>query len=132
MTNQLGQVEEFHKAFGVPVRYLPVIPDEQTIKLRYDLAQEELNEFLEACQNKDITAIFDALVDQLYILLGTAHAFGLGAALEDGFAEVHRSNMTKLDEFGKPVYREDGKVIKSELYEKPNLLRVLAETYPPF
>lgn len=130
MIEQLGKVEEFHKAFGVPVNYKPVIPDEQTIQLRYDLAQEELNEFLEACHNKDVTAIFDALVDQLYILLGTAHAFGLGAALEDGFAEVHRSNMTKLDEFGKPVYRADGKVIKSELYERPNLQRVLDETYP--
>lgn len=125
MIEQLSKVEEFHKAFGVPVHYKPVIPNEETIKLRYDLAQEELNEFLEACQNKDSVAIFDALVDQLYILLGTAHAFGFGPYLEEGFAEVHRSNMTKLDETGRPVYREDGKVIKSPLYEKPDLVTVL-------
>lgn len=125
MIEQLGKVEEFHRAFGVPVKYRPDIPDEQTIKLRYDLALEELNEFMEACQKKDTVAIFDALVDQLYILIGTAHVFGLGPYLEEGFAEVHRSNMTKLDETGRPVYREDGKVIKSELYERPNLTTVL-------
>jgi predicted HAD superfamily Cof-like phosphohydrolase len=125
MIEQLGKVEEFHKAFGVPVNYTPVIPDDKTIKLRYELALEELDEFLDACRKKDKVAIFDALVDQLYILLGTAHAFGFGPYLEEGFAEVHRSNMTKLDETGRPVYREDGKVIKSPLYEKPDLVTVL-------
>lgn len=129
MVKELSKVEEFHKAFGQPVRYFPVVPDEQTIKLRYDLALEELNEFYLACQTGDKVAIFDALVDQLYILLGTAHTFGFGAALEEGFIEVHRSNMTKLDETGRPVYREDGKVIKSELYEKPNLGKILQEIY---
>ena len=84
---------------------------------------------MDACQTEDCVKVFDALVDQLYILIGTAHAFGMADALEAGFEEVHRSNMTKLDADGKPVYREDGKVIKSALFQAPDLDKVLKETY---
>ena len=99
------------------------------MELRYKLALEELDEFKEAAAAKDIVGMYDALIDQLYILLGTVHACGMGVALEEGFYEVHRSNMTKLGEDGNPIYREDGKVIKSERYDPPNLQKVLKETY---
>ena len=129
MQELIKKVKEFHYSFNVPVQHSPYIPDDATVRLRYDLALEELQEFVDACQVQDHVKIFDALVDQLYILIGTAHTFGMADALEAGFAEVHRSNMTKLDKDGKAVYREDGKVIKSDLYEKPNLHEVLTSIY---
>ena len=125
----LRKVAEFNKAFGIENQMLPTIPDQATLELRYKLALEELDEFKEAADKEDIVGMFDALIDQLYILLGTVHSCGMGIALEDGFYEVHRSNMTKLDKDGKPVYREDGKVIKSERYDPPNLQRIIKETY---
>lgn len=125
----LRKVAEFNKAFNIENRMVPTIPDEATLELRYKLALEELDEFKEAAAAKDIVGMYDALIDQLYILLGTVHACGMGVALEEGFYEVHRSNMTKLGEDGNPIYREDGKVIKSERYDPPNLQKVLKETY---
>lgn len=129
MQNLVDKLKEFNAAFGIKTEYSPTIPDTEVIKLRFKLALEELNEFIDACQTKNHEKIFDALVDQLYILIGTAHMFGMADALEAGFNEVHRSNMTKLDESGKPIYREDGKVMKSALYEPPDLNKVLVETY---
>lgn len=123
------KLKEFHQAFNAPVEHSPYIPDDATVRLRYNLALEELQEFMDACQTENHVKIFDALVDQLYILIGTAHVFGMADALEAGFAEVHRSNMTKLNAEGKPVFREDGKIIKSELYEEPDLHTVLLNTY---
>lgn len=125
----LRKVAEFNKAFNIENYIVPTIPDEATLELRYKLALEELDEFKEAAAAKDIVGMYDALIDQLYILLGTVHACGMGVALEEGFYEVHRSNMTKLGEDGNPIYREDGKVIKSERYDPPNLQKVLKETY---
>lgn len=125
----LRKVAEFNKAFGIENQMFPTIPDAATLELRYKLALEELDEFKEAAEAGDMAGMLDALVDQLYILLGTVHSCGMGIALEDGFYEVHRSNMTKLDKDGKPVYREDGKVIKSERYDPPNLQRIIKETY---
>lgn len=129
MKDLINDVAEFHKAFSIPVEVSPTIPNAETQKLRYDLALEELNEFKEACEKKDIVEIFDAIVDQLYILLGTAHSFGLSDALINGFKEVHRSNMTKLTAEGKVVRNSAGKVLKSELYIKPDLTTVLKEVY---
>jgi predicted HAD superfamily Cof-like phosphohydrolase len=129
MKECIKKIDEFHKAFKIHSESVPTIPDTATVQLRYKLALEELQEFMDACQVEDPVKVFDALVDQLYILLGTAHVFGMADALKEGFKEVHRSNMTKLDENGKPVYREDGKVIKSHLYEKPDLATVLGEIY---
>lgn len=125
----LRKVAEFNKAFGVENQMLPTVPDKAIIELRYKLALEELDEFKEAAEAGNLTGMLDALVDQLYILLGTVHTCGMGIALEDGFYEVHRSNMTKLDADGKPIYREDGKVIKSDRYDPPNLQRIIKETY---
>lgn len=129
MQELIKKVKEFHYSFNVPVQHSPYIPDDAIVRLRYNLAMEELQEFVDACQVQDHVKIFDALVDQLYILIGTAHVFGMADALEAGFAEVHRSNMTKLNAEGKPVFREDGKIIKSELYEEPDLHTVLLNTY---
>lgn len=129
MKNYVRKIEEFHKAFKIHWNDTPTIPDAETVRLRYNLGLEELQEFMDACQVEDPVKVFDALVDQLYILVGTAHIFGMADALEEGFREVHKSNMTKLDEQGKPVYREDGKVIKSHLYKKPELEEVLNNVY---
>lgn len=129
MTDLINDVAEFHKAFGVPIESTPTIPSAEIQKLRYDLALEELNEFKEACEQGDIVEVFDAIVDQLYILLGTANSFGLGEALINGFKEVHKSNMTKLDSNGQVVRHPSGKVGKSELYKEPDLKQVLKEVY---
>lgn len=89
--------------------------------LRFNLIKEENEEYLEACKNNDIIEIADALGDQLYILFGTILKHGLEHKIEEVYDEIHRSNMSKLDENGKPIYREDGKVLKSNLYFKPNI-----------
>jgi len=91
------------------------------------LGKEELLEYLEACNNDDLVEITDALADQLYILLGTMVAHGMGDIIEDVFDEVHRSNMSKLGEDGKPIYREDGKILKGPDYFHPNLKEILDE-----
>lgn len=129
MQELIKKVKEFQQAFKGPVEYSPTIPNDDVVRLRYNLALEELQEFIDACQVQDHVKIFDALVDQLYILIGTAHVFGMADALIEGFNEVHRSNMTKLNAKGLPEFREDGKVIKSELYEAPDLHKVLTEIY---
>ena len=88
-----------------------------------ELAQ--VNEYLEACQNNDLKEIADSLGDQLYILCGTILKHGLQYKIHDVFEEIHKSNMSKLDENGKPIFREDGKVLKSSNYFKPDLNKVL-------
>jgi predicted HAD superfamily Cof-like phosphohydrolase len=129
MQELINKVKEFQEAFKVHVEYSPTIPNDDVVRLRYNLALEELQEFIDACQIQDHVKIFDALLDQLYILIGTAHVFGMADALIEGFNEVHRSNMTKLNVNGLPEFREDGKVIKSELYEAPDLNKVLTKIY---
>jgi predicted HAD superfamily Cof-like phosphohydrolase len=129
MNEQLNQVKEFILKVRQPVNYSPTIPDIHLQKFRYDLAFEELEEYRDACQKGDVVEVFDSLLDQLYILLGTAHAFGLAEALVAGFNEVHRSNMTKMDENGNPIFNEKGKVVKSHLFEEPNLYDVLEKVY---
>ena len=87
--------------------------------------QEENDEYLEVCQQQDLTLIADALGDKLYILFGTIIAHGLQYKIEEVFDEIHRSNMSKLDEEGKPIYREDGKILKSNRYFLPDIKGVL-------
>ena len=119
-------VETFHNAFGIENNYTPTTElTEAEILLRYKLMREENEEYLEAAQNGDIVEIADALGDQLYILCGTILKHGLQHKIAEVFQEIQRSNMSKLDADGKPIYREDGKVMKSELYFKPNILAVL-------
>jgi len=87
--------------------------------------EEENNEYLEAAKNGDLVEVADALGDQLYILCGTILKHGMQHKIEEVFAEIQKSNMSKLDENGQAIYREDGKILKSELYFKPNIKKVL-------
>ncbi len=122
----IDKVRTFHDAFGIENKETPTanLP-EDIIKLRFNLMKEENEEYLEAATNGDLTEIADALGDMLYILCGTILAHGLQDKIEDVFNEIQRSNMSKLDENGKPIYREDGKVMKSNLYFKPDIKTIL-------
>lgn len=122
----IREVEEFHKAFGIQNNYkLTAKLSETELELRHRLMAEENEEYLEAAKNGDIVEIADALGDQLYILCGTILKHGLQDKIIDVFKEIQRSNMSKLDKNGKPIYREDGKVMKSELYFKPDIKSIL-------
>jgi predicted HAD superfamily Cof-like phosphohydrolase len=126
MKKIIKHVEDFHNAFGIANNYSPTtIISEDEIMLRYNLMKEENEEYLEAAKNKDIVEIADALGDQLYILCGTILKHGLQYKIEAVFEEIQRSNMSKLDENGKPIFREDGKILKSDRYFKPNIKPVL-------
>jgi predicted HAD superfamily Cof-like phosphohydrolase len=118
-------VEEFHETFLIGNAKEIGLIDEKDYTLRYNLIKEENEEYLEACKNGDIVEIADALGDQLYILFGTALKHGLQHKLEELYDEIHRSNMSKLDEKGQPIFREDGKILKSNLYFKPDIRKVL-------
>jgi len=122
----IQEVEGFHKAFGIQNNYEPTANLSETeLNLRHRLMAEENEEYLEAAKNGDIVEIADALGDQLYILCGTILKHGLQNKIMDVFKEIQRSNMSKLDKEGKPIYREDGKVMKSELYFKPDIKSIL-------
>jgi predicted HAD superfamily Cof-like phosphohydrolase len=119
-------VEYFHNSFGIENNYEPKGDlSEADYLLRYKLMREENEEYLEAAQNGDLVEIADALGDQLYILCGTILKHGLQYKIAEVFQEIQRSNMSKLDADGKPIYREDGKVLKSELYFRPNIASIL-------
>ncbi len=126
MKKQLSSVQIFHESFGLGVSTLPKADlGEQINLLRYNLMKEENEEYLEAVQNGDLIEIADALGDMLYILCGTILEHGLQHKIEEVFEEIQRSNMSKLGENGKPIYREDGKVMKGPNYFKPNIKEVL-------
>ena len=126
LKDTIGAVEEFHNAFGITNNYeLTSDLSESDVLLRYKLMREENEEYLEAAQNGDIVEIADALGDMLYILCGTILKHGLQDKIAAVFQEIQRSNMSKLDANGKPIYREDGKVLKSELYFKPDIKAIL-------
>jgi predicted HAD superfamily Cof-like phosphohydrolase len=117
----IHQVERFHKAFHIENHNVPTLLNDKEAELRYNLMKEENEEYLEAAKNGDMVEIADALGDQLYILCGTLLRHGLQDKIEEVFLEIQKSNMSKLDAQGKPVFREDGKVLKSDLYFKPNI-----------
>ena len=122
----ISAVEIFHDAFGIKNNYQPTIDlSEKDIELRYNLMNEENSEYLEAAKNGDIVEVADALGDQLYILCGTILKHGLQHKIVEVFTEIQRSNMSKLDINGMPIYREDGKVLKSSLYFRPNIKAIL-------
>lgn len=122
----IEKVAVFHDAFRIENNYSPTVElSEQEIELRFRLMKEENEEYLEAAKNGDIVEVADALGDQLYILCGTILKHGLQHKIVDVFNEIQRSNMSKLDENGNPIYREDGKVMKSSLYFKPDIASVL-------
>lgn len=119
-------VETFHNAFKIENNYQPAaVLSEADVTLRFNLMKEENEEYLEAARNGDIVEIADALGDQLYILCGTILKHGLQDKIAEVFQEIQRSNMSKLDENGQPIYREDGKVMKSALYFKPNIQAII-------
>jgi predicted HAD superfamily Cof-like phosphohydrolase len=122
----IGAVAQFHDAFGIQNNMRPTAQlTPADIQLRFDLMKEENEEYLEAAQNGDLVEIADALGDQLYILCGTILRHGLQHKITEVFEEIQRSNMSKLDANGNPIYREDGKVLKSELYFKPDIAKIL-------
>ena len=126
MENILNAVKEFHATFGLDYHEAPQTEiSDRIIELRHRLMAEENDEYLEAAKNKDLTLIADALGDKLYILCGTIIAHGLQHKIADVFNEIHRSNMSKLDSEGNPIYREDGKILKSENYFLPDIESVL-------
>ncbi len=119
-------VENFHDAFGIANNYSPTTElSTNDIELRHRLMEEENNEYLDAAKKGDLVEIADALGDQLYILCGTILKHGLQDKIIEVFEEIQRSNMSKLDENGKAIYREDGKIMKSDLYFKPNIKKIL-------
>ena len=126
MQKQLKAVRLFHETYGLGVSE-EMKADLGTLKneLRYNLMKEENEEYLEAVQNNDIVEVADALGDMLYILCGTILEHGLQHKIEEVFDEIQRSNMSKLGEDGKPIYREDGKVMKGPNYFKPNFEKIL-------
>lgn len=126
MQKQLKAVKLFHETYGLGVSE-EMKADLGALKneLRYNLMKEENEEYLEAVQNNDIVEIADALGDMLYILCGTILEHGLQYKIEEVFNEIQRSNMSKLGEDGKPIYREDGKVMKGPNYFKPNFSDIL-------
>ena len=122
----IQHVEKFHDSFGIENNYEPKHNlSENEYNLRHRLMAEENEEYLEAAQNNDLVEIADALGDQLYILCGTILKHGLQHKIVEVFEEIQRSNMSKLDENGKAIYREDGKILKSDLYFKPNIKDIL-------
>ena len=126
ITNAIDQVKEFAEAFNI--KYSKEINpnlDQSTVDLRFRLMEEENLEYLEAAKNNDIVEIADALGDILYILCGTILAHGLQHKIVEVFNEIQRSNMSKLDINGKPVIREDGKILKGPNYFKPNIKDIL-------
>lgn len=124
----IGAVETFHDSFGIENHYeLKSDLTAKEVQLRFDLMKEENEEYLEAAMNNDIVEIADALGDQLYILCGTILRHGLQDKIVEVFEEIQRSNMSKLDADGKPIYREDGKVLKSDRYFKPNIAAILTK-----
>ena len=126
MQKQINAVKQFHEAFLINYSASPtaVIGDNK-IQLRFDLMKEENEEYLEAATNQDLVEIADALGDMLYILCGTIIEHGLQHKIEEVFDEIQKSNMSKLDENGKPIFREDGKVLKGNNYFRPNIASIL-------
>jgi predicted HAD superfamily Cof-like phosphohydrolase len=126
------QVKEFHRVYNVPMLAEPALPSAQRRSLRMSLLREEFTEYEEAEAQNDLVEIADALGDIVYIVMGTALEYGL--PLDEIFNEIHRSNLSKLcPETGKPLYREDGKVMKSSAFTPPDIETILAkhQALPP-
>ena len=122
--SNFDSVKKFMETFGQEVKEKAEFPSDKIASLRYELIKEELEELKEAIKNKDIREIADALTDILYVTYGAGHAFGID--LDKCFAEVQKSNMSKLGLDGKPIYNDKGKVMKGPNYFKPNLNKFVA------
>ena len=122
--SNFSKVGIFMKTFGQDVKNKPSFSTDKINKLRIDLITEELNELQEAMKNNDLLEVADALTDILYVTYGAGHAFGID--LDKCFNEVQNSNMSKLDENGKPIYNDAGKVMKGPNYFKPDLSKFVS------
>ena len=116
-------VKKFMKTFGQEIKEKAEFPNKKIVSLRYELIKEELDEFKAAIDNNDLKEVADALTDILYVTYGAGHAFGIN--LDMCFKEVQNSNMSKLDVKGKPIYNENGKVMKGPNYFKPDLSKFI-------
>ncbi|PTX44138.1 phosphoribosyl-ATP pyrophosphohydrolase [Christiangramia gaetbulicola] len=126
MKKRIAAVKEFHSAFGLGINEKPIADlGEAKNLLRFNLMKEENEEYLEAANNNDLTEVADALGDMLYILCGTIIEHGMQHKIEEVFDEIQSSNMSKLGADGKPIYREDGKVLKGPNYFKPDIESIL-------
>ena len=121
--SNFDDVKNFMNIYEQEVKTKPSFPNEKIVQLRYDLIKEELDELSVAINDKDIVEVADALTDLLYVVYGAGHSFGID--LDKCFTEVQRSNLSKLDIDGKPIYNENGKVMKGPNYSKPNLKQFL-------
>ena len=121
--SNFDDVKTFMETYGQEINTKPSFPDEKIVQLRYNLIKEELDELSVAIKDRDIVEVADALTDLLYVVYGAGHSFGID--LDKCFAEVQRSNLSKLDIDGKPIYNENGKVMKGPNYSKPNLKQFL-------
>lgn len=121
--SNFDKVRQFMNAFGQEVLETPQLPSAETQELRLDLIKEEVQELQDAIEAGDLVEVADALTDILYVTYGAGHSFGIN--LDLAFNEVQRSNMSKLGEDGKPIYREDGKVLKGPNYSEPDLEKTL-------
>ena len=122
--SNFSKVGTFMKTFGQEVKTKPSFSTDKINKLRIDLIKEELEELTEAINNKDLLEVADALTDILYVTYGAGHAFGID--LDKCFDEVQNSNMSKLDENGKPIYNDSGKIMKGPHYYKPDLSKFVS------
>ena len=121
--SNFNYVKTFMETYGQEVKTKSEFPDKKIIKLRLDLIKEELDELTNAIKNNDIVEVADALTDILYVTYGAGHSFGID--LDKCFEEVQRSNMSKLDKNGKPIFNENGKVMKGPNYFKPDLKKFI-------
>ncbi len=124
MKKQIDDVKKFHESFGITNNDAPTL-NKESFMLRFNLMKEENEEYLDACKEGDLVEISDALGDMMYILCGTILSHGLQHKIEEIFQEIQSSNMSKLGKDGKPIYREDGKVLKGPNYFKPDIKKIL-------
>jgi predicted HAD superfamily Cof-like phosphohydrolase len=122
--SNFNSVKKFMQTFGQEVKDKSAFPNDKIVTLRYDLILEELNELREAIDQKDLKEVADALTDILYVTYGAGHAFGIN--LDKCFEEVQNSNMSKLGDDGKPIYNDQGKVMKGPKYFKPDLSKFVS------
>ncbi|AVR45696.1 hypothetical protein C7S20_10760 [Christiangramia fulva] len=128
MKKSIAAVKEFHEAFGLGIKEHPIASlGRDKNLLRFNLMKEENEEYLEAATNNDLAEVADALGDMLYILCGTIIEHGMQHKIEEVFEEIQASNMSKLGADGKPIYREDGKVLKGPNYFKPDIGKILSK-----
>jgi predicted HAD superfamily Cof-like phosphohydrolase len=120
----IKSIKEFNSSFGLPISKTPCLIEKEQYNLKYNLLKEELDEYLEACENKDLVEICDSIIDMFYVLSGFIVQHGIDKQFLDMFFEVHKSNMSKLEN-GKVLKRHDGKVMKGSEYFKPNLKQYL-------